>query len=38
MTTEYFTEDEIKETLLDNLDGYEGIKDYTFDDIFNDLF
>ena len=36
--TEYFTEDEIKETLLDNLDGYKGIKDYTFDDIFNDLF
>lgn len=38
MTTEYFTEQEIKETLLDNLDEYEGIKDYTFDDIFNDLF
>lgn len=36
--TEYFTDDEIKETLLDNLDGYEGIKDYTFDDVFNDLF
>ena len=38
MTTEYFTEDEIKETLLDNLDGYEGIDSYTFDDVFNDLF
>ena len=38
MTTKYFTDDEIKETLLDNLDGYEGIKDYTFDDVFNDLF
>ena len=36
--SEYFTDDEIKETLLDNLDGYEGIKDYTFDDVFNDLF
>lgn len=36
--TEYFTDDEIKETLLDNLDGYEGIADYTFDDVFNDLF
>lgn len=36
--TEYFTEDEIKETLLNNLDGYEGIEDYTFDDVFNDLF
>ena len=35
--TEYFTEDEIKETLLDNLDGYKGIEDYTFDDVFNDL-
>ena len=38
MTTEYFTEQEIKETLLDNLDGYEGIEDYTFEDVFNDLF
>ena len=38
MTTEYFTEQEIKETLLTNLDGYKGIKDYTFDDVFNDLF
>lgn len=38
MTTEYFTDDEIKETLLNNLDGYKGIKDYTFDDVFNDLF
>ena len=38
MTTEYFTDDEIKETLLDNLDGYEGIDSYTFDDVFNDLF
>lgn len=36
--SKYFTDDEIKETLLDNLDGYEGIKDYTFDDVFNDLF
>lgn len=36
--TEYFTEDEIKETLLDNLDGYEGIDSYTFEDVFNDLF
>lgn len=35
---EYFTDDEIKETLLNNLDGYEGIDSYTFDDIFNDLF
>lgn len=36
--TEYFTEDEIKETLLNNLDGYEGIDSYTFEDVFNDLF
>lgn len=36
--SKYFTDDEIKETLLDNLDGYEGIKDYTFEDVFNDLF
>lgn len=36
--TEYFTDSEIKETLLDNLDGYEGINNYTFDDVFNDLF
>ena len=36
--TEYFTDNEIKETLLDNLDGYEGIDSYTFDDVFNDLF
>lgn len=36
--TEYFTDEEIKETLLDNLDGYEGINSYTFDDIFDDLF
>lgn len=35
---EYFTDDEIKETLLDNLDGYEGINGYTFEDVFNDLF
>ena len=35
---EYFTDDEIKEILLDNLDGYEGINSYTFDDVFNDLF
>ena len=36
--SEYFTDEEIKETLLDNLDGYEGINSYTFDDVFNDLF
>lgn len=36
--TEYFTDDEIKETLLNNLDGYKGIDSYTFDDVFNDLF
>lgn len=36
--TEYFTDNEIKETLLDNLDGYEGINGYTFEDVFNDLF
>ena len=35
---EYFTDDETKEILLDSLDGYEGIKDYTFEDVFNDLF
>ena len=35
---EYFTDDEIKETLLDNLDDYKGIEDYTFEDVFNDLF
>ena len=35
---EYFTDEEIKETLLDNLDGYEDIDSYTFDDVFNDLF
>ena len=34
----YFTDEEIKETLLDNLDGYEGIDSYTFDDVFDDLF
>ena len=38
MTTEYFTDDEIRETLLNNLDGYKGIEDYTFEDVFNDLF
>ena len=38
MTTEYFTDDEIKETLLDNLDGYKGIEDYTFDEVFDDIF
>lgn len=38
MTTEYFTDEEIKETLLDNLDGYEGINSYTFEDVFDDLF
>lgn len=36
--TEYFTDDEIKKTLLANLDGYEGIDSYTFDDVFDDLF
>lgn len=36
--TEYFTDKEIKETLLDNLDGYEGIEDYTFEEVLNDLF
>ena len=36
--SKYFTDEEIKETLLDNLDGYEGIDSYTFDDVFNDLF
>lgn len=36
--TEYFTDNEIKETLLNNLDGYKGIEDYTFEDVFNDLF
>lgn len=35
---EYFTCEEIKETLLDNLDGYEGVDSYTFEDVFNDLF
>ena len=35
---EYFTDDEIKEVLLDNLDSYKGIDSYTFDDIFDDLF
>lgn len=38
MTTKYFTDNEIKETLLNNLDGYKGIEDYTFEDVFNDLF
>ena len=38
MTTKYFTDDEIKETLLDNLDGYKGIEDYYFDNVFDDLF
>ena len=38
MTTKYFTDDEIKETLLDNLDGYKGIEDYTFEEVLNDLF
>ena len=36
--TEYFTDNEIKETLLDNLDGYKGIEDYYFDNVFDDLF
>lgn len=36
--TEYFTDDEIRETLLDNLDSYKGIDSYTFDDVFADLF
>ena len=36
--TEYFTDEEIKETLLDNLDGYEGIDSYTFDEVFDDIF
>ena len=36
--TEYFTDDEIKETLLNNLDGYEGIDSYTFDEVFDDIF
>ncbi|MFD3267880.1 hypothetical protein [Lactobacillus johnsonii] len=36
--TKYFADDEIKETLLNNLDGYEGIDSYTFEDVFNDLF
>lgn len=35
---EYFTDEEIKETLLNNLNGYKGIEDYTFEDVFNDLF
>ena len=35
---EYFTDDEIKETLLDNLDSYKGIDNYTFDNVFDDLF
>lgn len=38
MTTKYFTDEEIKETLLNNLDGYKGIEDYTFEEVFNDLF
>ena len=38
MTTKYFTDNEIKETLLDNLDGYKGIEDYTFEEVLNDLF
>ena len=36
--TEYFTDDEIKETLLNNLDGYKGIDSYTFDEVFDDIF
>lgn len=36
--SKYFTDDEIRETLLNNLDGYKGIEDYTFEDVFNDLF
>lgn len=38
MTTKYFTDEEIKKTLLDNLDGYEGIEDYTFEEVLSDLF
>lgn len=38
MTTTYFTDEEIKETLLNNLDGYKGIADYTFEEVLNDLF
>ncbi|WP_282805940.1 hypothetical protein [Lactobacillus isalae] len=38
MTTEYFTEKEILETIKNNIDGYIGLPDYTFEDFFNDLF
>lgn len=34
----YFTDNEIKETLLNNLDGYKDIEDYTFEEVLNDLF
>lgn len=36
--TKYFTDNEIKETLLNNLDGYKDIEDYTFEEVLNDLF
>lgn len=38
MTTKYFTDNEIKETLLNNLDGYKDIEDHTFEEVLNDLF
>lgn len=36
--TEYFTENEILETIKNNINAYEGLPDYTFEDFFNDLF
>lgn len=38
MNAQYFTNDEIKETLLANIDGYEGINSYDFERVFDDLF
>lgn len=38
MTEEYFTEKEILETIKNNVNAYEGLPDYSFEDFFNDLF
>lgn len=38
MTNEYFTEEEILETIKNNVGEYEGISDYSLEDFFNDLF
>ena len=34
----YFTDNEIKKTIKNNIDGYEGTEDYTFEKMEDDLF